>query len=191
MSGADPELETRIGEKLDASDTKAAATLALRGYGPQILGYLVSVLRDDTLADEAFSTFGEDLWTGLSGFRRECSFRTWAYKLAWHAAMRTARDPKRKRQSPLGSTFASELVAEVRSSTALHLKTETKSAVQELREQLTPDEQTLLVLRIDRDLAWRDVAEVMGENEAAIRKRFERVKDKLRTLAAQRGLLGS
>jgi RNA polymerase sigma-70 factor (ECF subfamily) len=185
----DPVLEDTIGAALDAGDANRAATAALRGYGPQIFGYLVSLLRDDTLSDEAFSSFSEDVWVGLPGFRRECSFRTWAYKLAWHAAMRTARDPKRKRNSPLGTSMASALAAEVRSSTALHLRSETKTAVQKLRDELTPEEQTLLVLRIDRDLPWRDVAEVMDSDEAALRKRFERVKDKLRTLAKARGLL--
>jgi RNA polymerase sigma-70 factor (ECF subfamily) len=191
MAGVDQALEDTIAERLDAGDVRAAATAAIQGYGPQILGYLTSVLRDEDLAAEAFSAFSEDLWVGLPGFRRASSFRTWAYKLAWHAAMRTARDPKKKRQAPLRSSLASELAAKVRSSTALHLRTETKTAVQRLRDELSPEEQTLLILRIDRDLGWRDVADVMGLEEAAIRKRFERVKDKLRALAQARGLLGT
>jgi RNA polymerase sigma-70 factor (ECF subfamily) len=105
--------------------------------------------------------------------------------------MRGARDPARKRGAPLASSIASNLAAQVRSATAVHLRTETKTAVQKLRDELAPDEQTLLILRIDRDLGWREVAEVMGEQEATIRKRFERVKDRLRTLAQARGLLGS
>jgi RNA polymerase sigma-70 factor (ECF subfamily) len=189
MSGIDNALESAIGDALDAGDANRAATAALRGYGPQVLGYLVALLRDDTLSEEAFSSFSEDVWVGLPGFRRECSFRTWAYKLAWHAAMRAARDPKRKRNAPLATSMASAIAAEVRSSTAPHLKSETKNAVRQLREELTVEEQTLLVLRVDRDLSWRDIAEVMGSDEAALRKRFERVKEKLRGLAKARGLL--
>jgi RNA polymerase sigma-70 factor (ECF subfamily) len=191
MAGVDQALEDRIAERLGAGDLGGAATAAIQGYGPQILGYLTSVVRDEVVAADAFSTFSEDLWVGLPGFRRASSFRTWAYKLAWHAAMRTLRDPAKKRQRPLASSLASELAEKVRSSTAVHLRTETKTAVQELRDELSPDEQTLLILRIDRDLPWREVAEVMGEEEPTIRKRFERVKEKLRTLAQARGLLGS
>lgn len=190
MGGMDLALEERITSLLDAGDPTGAATAAIEGYGPQILGYLTSVLRDDDLAGDAFSTFSEDLWVGLPKFRRESAFRTWAYKLAWHAAMRCARDPKRKRGAPLPSSLASNLAAEVRSRTAPHLRTETKTAVQQLRDELTPDEQTLLILRIDRDLGFRDIAEVIGVEEAAVRKRFERVKEKLKDLARKRGLLG-
>ena len=67
----------------------------------------------------------------------------------------------------------------------------------EIRKQLDPDDQTLLVLRVDRDLAWRDIAIVMlGEaavdaevtkKAAALRKQFERVKERLRELAAESG----
>ena len=189
--GSDPALEERIGKALDAGDARAAATAAIEGYGPQIFGYIAAVLRHDDLAADAFSTFGEDLWVGLPSFRRECSFRTWAYKLAWHAAMRTARDPKRKREAPMASSLASNVADRVRTQTALHLRTENKSEIQKLREELSPDEQTLLILRVDRDLSWKEVADVMDEPEAALRKRFERVKDKLRTLAKERGLLGT
>jgi RNA polymerase sigma-70 factor (ECF subfamily) len=191
MAGVEQALEDRIAARLDAGDMTGAATAAIQGYGPQILGYVTAVVRDEDLAAEVFSAFSEDLWVGLPGFRRASSFRTWAYKLAWHAAMRTLRDPAKKRNAPLASSLASQLAEKVRSSTAAHLRTETKTAVQELRGELSPDEQTLLILRIDRELPWREVADVMGEEEPTIRKRFERLKDKLRALAQARGLLGS
>jgi RNA polymerase sigma-70 factor, ECF subfamily len=191
MTSADPALETRIGEALDAGDVTAAATLGLRGYGPQILGYLTVVLRQRDLADDAFSVFAEDLWKGLEGFRRGSSFRTWAYKLAYHAALRILRDPEHRRGITLATSAASVLAAEVRSETPLHLRTDTKTSVQKLREELTADEQTLLVLRIDRRLEWREVAEVLDAEEPAVRKRFERLREKLRKLAQDRGLLDS
>jgi RNA polymerase sigma-70 factor (ECF subfamily) len=90
----------------------------------------------------------------------------------------------------LSTSMASQLAQRVRTATALHLRTESKSGVQALREELLSDEQSLLILRIDRDLSWREVAEVLGEAEPTLRKRLERVKEKLRTLAQQRGLLG-
>jgi RNA polymerase sigma-70 factor (ECF subfamily) len=188
MAGPDPALEARIAERLDASDTSGAATAALRGYGPQIYGYLRAVLREPDLADEAFSVFSEDLWKGISAFRRAATFCTWAYKLAWHAAARTAREPARKRHRPLATTEAAKIAVEVRTATAPHLRTEVKDAVRDLREQLTPEEQTLLVLRVDRDLSWREVADVLDTDEAALRKRFERVKERLKKLARERGI---
>jgi hypothetical protein len=51
-------------------------------------------------------------------------------------------------------------------------------------------------LRIDRDLAWRDIAKILGaeddalDREAArLRKRFQFVKERLHALGKARGLI--
>jgi RNA polymerase sigma-70 factor (ECF subfamily) len=186
--------ESAIAAALEKGDLSGAATEAMRLYGPQILRYLASVARSEADANEIFSMFSEDLWTGLADFRRECSFRTWAYKLAWHAAMRFFKDPYRKRGRPLASAEFSHVVEAVRTTTAAHLRTEVKDRVARLRASLDPAEQTLLVLRIDQRMAWEGIAEVMAESgdpasAATLRKRFERLTEKLRKLAQDEGLI--
>lgn len=186
-------LEERIAAALARRDIEAAATEAIRGYGPQILGYLRTVMGDAEDAAEVFSQFAEDLWKGLGGFRGECSARVWAYRLAWHAASRFGRDAYRKRRERLPSGYASQL-AETLLSTPGSAAEQRSAEVQRLRQHLGPEEQTLLVLRVDRQLSWREVAQVMaGEGDpvdaATLRKRFERLKDKLAQLARAKGLL--
>lgn len=74
-----------------------------------------------------------------------------------------------------------------------------------MREKLPADDQALLVLRVDRKMAWRDLAIVMStggylpadsidedalaRETARLRKRFERVKSELKRLAKEAGLL--
>lgn len=53
---------------------------------------------------------------------------------------------------------------------------------------MTPDEQTLLILRIDRALEWDEVSEILDVEAPALRKRFERLTSKLRALAKERGI---
>ena len=72
------------------------------------------------------------------------------------------------------------------------LQTREKDRLRALREALDPDDRTLLVLRVDRDMPWSDVARVflgdgargdeasVARKAAALRKRFERVKAMLR-----------
>jgi RNA polymerase sigma-70 factor, ECF subfamily len=188
------DLEADIARLLEARDLPAAASAIMRGYGSAVLGYLFGLTRDEDRAEDVFSQFCEDLWRGLPEFRRDSSSRTWVYTLAWHAWLRQERDAYRRHGRPLASEEMSRLAAEVRSTTALHLKSEVKDAVARLREQLSPAEQSLLVLRVDRELSWGEVAAVMSSPEDPLdprtaRKRFERVKDKLRTLAEDAGLL--
>jgi RNA polymerase sigma-70 factor (ECF subfamily) len=194
VSTTDDALEQRIAELLDQGDRATAATLAVRGYGPQILGYLQAVLRSSEDGAEAFSLFCEHLWVGIDSYRRRSTFKAWAYTVAWHAALRVVQDPERKRQRPLATNQAEKLAEEVRSRTAPHLLTANKDRLAELRQALDPAEQTLLILRLDRGLSWSEIGEVLAAegnetNEAALRKRFERIKERLRVLAIARGLL--
>jgi RNA polymerase sigma-70 factor (ECF subfamily) len=186
--------DDRAGALLHAGDLRAAAEAVVRDHGPQILGYLVSVLRNDAEAADVFSQFTEDLWRGLPGFRGECPLRVWAYRLAWHAAARHLRDPYRARGRRLETTELGRIAEEVRSSLLLGKREARQRGVDRLRARLEPDEQTLLVLRLDRALSWREVATVLAEDgapvdEAALRKRFERLKDKLARMAREEGLL--
>lgn len=187
--------EEEVERLLETEDFSAATAAILRGYGPAILSYLAALARDEDRADDAFSQFCEDLWRGLPGFRRDASVRTWVYTLAWHAWLRSERDAFRRHGRPLATEEISRLAAEVRSTTALHLRSEAKDAVARLRMQLTPAEQSLLVLRIDRGLSWGEVAMVMSTAEEhldaqTVAKRFQRVKARLRKLAEEAGLLG-
>jgi RNA polymerase sigma-70 factor (ECF subfamily) len=186
--------EDRAGALLAQGDLAAAAEAIVRDYGPQILGYLASVMRNDADAGDVFSQFTEDLWRGLPGFRRECPVRVWAYRLAWHAAARHLRDPYRARGRRLETTELSRVADEVRSSVLLGRGEARRRGIDRLREKLAPDEQSLLVLRLDRGLSWREVATVLAEegasvDEAALRKRFERLKDRLAAMAREEGLL--
>lgn len=195
MSKSDQEaLEASLLDLLEGGRLSEAATAAIRGYGPQILGYLGSVLRDDGLADEAFSRFAEDLWKGIAGFRRESSFRTWAYRVAWSAARDLQTEAFRKRGRRLETAEVSKVVQEVRSSSAAFLKESARDKLEQLRRSLSAEDQTLLILRINRELSWKEVAQVLATaevpvDEAALRKRFERVKTRLRKLAEEQGVL--
>lgn len=190
------ELEESIRVRAKGGDAAGAATVAVRGFGPEILGFLVAMSRSDEDGAEAFAMFSEDLWRGLPAFRWGCSFRTWAYTLARHALVRLADGQRRRaaRQVALSDCpELAELTARVRTETLTYLRTETKSKVAELRASLPEEDKALLILRVDRGLAWSELARVMLEphtpnvddaalikREAArLRKRFQLVKARL------------
>lgn len=195
MQSAHTIAEARVRALLEAGDPTAAATTALEQWGPEILGYLHGVLWDEDAASDVFSQFCEDLWRGLEGFRGHSSFRTWSYTLARNALARHFRDPARRRARRLATDELATVAAHVRTRTLPHLRTTVRDRFTALRRQLPPDDQTLLILRVDRRLPWTDVAEVLSASDrpitpAAAKMRFQRLKDRLRRLAEAEGLLG-
>ncbi len=197
-------LEDGVRKAWDSGDYDDAATRFLEAHGAEILGFLVSRVRDSVDARDVFADFCEDFWKGLPGFEWRCSMRGWAYTLARHAADRYLRSPQRRRERNLTlppESRCSRLVHKLRTATHPQKKTEIKNKVQALRECLSEDDRMLLALRVDRALSWNEVAMVMapeGESlsdealraaSARMRQRFQQVKGRLRKLAEQQGLL--
>ena len=200
-------LETDAKAAWDAGDYDRTATLLLQGYGNELLSFLIARLGNHGDGQEAFSMFAEDMWVGLPKFGWRSSLRTWSYTIARNAANRFARSPNRRAERNLTlsqNASISQLVEQVRTQTNAYKVTTIKNRVRVLRDQLDPDDRMLLVLRIDRAMAWRDLAQVMmgqveGEGDvdadavdreaARLRKRFERVKADLKKLAKADGLV--
>lgn len=185
------------------ADFERAATLLVRTYGSEIMGFLAATVRQPEDAADVFSTFGELVWKSLSRFEWRSSARTWAYVLARRAAVDHFRAERRRgAEGPLGeASHLSRAIVEVRSQTAPYLRTDVKDRFQLLRHRLPEEDQMVLILRVDRGLSWTDVAEVMRtetkpsnpadlKREAArLRKRFQLAKESLRKMALDEGLL--
>lgn len=192
--------EAQVRDLVAAGDLPRAATVAIELYGGEIASFLHAIARDDDLAAEAYATTCEDLWKGLPGFRWGASLRTWLYALARNALYRLRRAPRRRERGHVPLDLAKDVfdrAEQIRSATVEFLRTEFKDEVRRLRDALDPDDHELLILRIDRKMSWREVAQAMpgdadepvDRRAAVLRKRFERAKTLLRSLAAERGLL--
>jgi RNA polymerase sigma-70 factor, ECF subfamily len=182
--------------ELITQDVDRGTEQTIRAYGPELIGWLCSILPSEADAHDAFSRMSENLWRTLPRFDGRCSVRTWCYMLARQAAHYVRTRPPTNREvlvSHVPSVIGA--VTHVWNTTRAR-EHRAENVYAEIRRELDDDDQTLLVLRVDRDLAWRDIAIVMlGEDAdadevtrraAALRKQFERVKDRLRELAAQK-----
>ena len=181
-----PELEARIRARFDGGDLDGAMTAAVEGYGDEIYGFLVGLAGEHDRAGDVFGATCERAWRALPRFRWESSMRVWLYTIARNEFLRAA--TRGKKQVPLSQVPSiAAAVARVRSSTPPHQRTEVKAQLARVRAELDPDDHMLLGLRLDREMAWNDIAAVLGGNAAALRKRFERLKEKLRALVKEGG----
>lgn len=195
--------EHRIADALSASDWRAATTLILEEYGGEVLGFLASIHRDGD-AEEVFSLFAEAIWRGAPMFERRASARTWAYAVARRVSLMHRRSTRRRAQrfTPFGDdAVLADVEERVRTETLTFMRTETRSRLAALRDALPVEDQMLLMLRVDRKLAWDELALALSDAEAPLddadtkraaarlRKRFQLLKDRLRDAARDAGLL--
>jgi RNA polymerase sigma-70 factor, ECF subfamily len=196
--------EATIRMALVADERERAAHAIVTMYGTEILGFMTAKLRSADDAQEAYGMFSEDLWRGLPGFAFRGTVRAWVYTIARNAVTRHALSKERRplRNLPISQhEGAPALIASVRRSTAAHLRTDNKNRIRALRDRLSADDQTILMLYVDRGLSFGELAVVLGgahlsatdleRAEVRLRKRFERIKHRLRDMAMAEGLLGS
>ena len=184
------DIEARVASLLSGGEFRGAATEVIRGYGPRALGYLHRLLGNETDAADAFSLFAEQVWRGMPNFEGRSSVKTWAFKAAWSAAMKVRDDAWRRLREDLPSSAASQLAEEIRTNTALRFET-LRQELEVLRSELTAEDQTLLALRLDQELTWEEVAEVLSiegrvVDAVTLRKRYERIKRRLATILKER-----
>src|SRR6266849_216983 len=142
------QVERRIAERLETGDLRGAADESVRGYGPEIAGYLLALLRDEAAADEVFSRVCEKLWLGLPTFRRQSSLRTWLYRLAWNAARDFQKERERTPIRALRTTEISGIAADIAASRPPFDRSSFADAFAKPRQSLDPQGQTLLTRRL-------------------------------------------
>jgi RNA polymerase sigma-70 factor (ECF subfamily) len=193
--------DDRIRAMVSAGDVDRAVTAVVRELGPEVFGFLRGALGSDVDADEVFAAASARVWQSIAAFRWQCSLRTWVYVIARNEIARFADGAKRHNAGRVTPSELDDVVAAVRSETSSALRSEKRNKLQALRDELSVEDRTLLILRIDRDLQWDDIARafladdegVAGDEikrEAArLRKRFQLVKTRLTERARQEGLI--
>src|ERR1043165_7791891 len=141
-TGALMDAEEEIGRLRAAGQLKDVATLAIEGYGPEVLSFLEMMLRDHADASDAFAQACEDLWKGLPRFEGRSSMKTWCYTLARHATSRLKRSTHPGRHGALSEI--TDVAERVRSRTRPHLRTEIKHGFAAIRDALDDDDRMLL-----------------------------------------------
>jgi RNA polymerase sigma-70 factor (ECF subfamily) len=199
-------IETDVREMCGRGDHSGAAAHVVRTYGRELFSFLAAIQRNEADANDAFSDLAEAVLRGLPSFAWQSTLRTWLYGIARNVTNNRIRNDvrRRRRVGSAGDATMEGVVAQVRTETAAFLRTEKRTRLQELRDSLSPEDRMLLVLRVDRGLAWNDLAHVLREETdgaalddaaltrevARLRKRFQLLKDRLREMAKKEGLLG-
>jgi len=183
----------RLRARVQSGQLDDAVADAIKVYGPEIYTLLVSIHRSHEDANDVFSLFCEKVWKGLPRFEGRSSFRTWAYTIAWHASSTFRSREQARREELISDSQLGELARQVRTETLSRLRNEKRSRLRELRETLPAEDQLLLVLRVERELDWKDLSRVMNPDaeldedaltreSARLRQRFQAVKQRLRAL---------
>ncbi len=176
-----------------------AAEKALRIYGGEIRGWLYRRFQCHDTVNDMYSTFSLYFWTWFPSFKWESSLRTWMYSIA----RRVCYSSLTRHHEPLSQLpqNLSALIIKENKTITTYKHPDIDAAYQNLIDQfLNQEEKDLLVWRIDRQMSWNEIAQILSDEgfldeselkkrATAIRVQFSRIKSKLREAAIEKGFL--
>lgn len=175
---------------LAAGDEVRATVRLLDAYGAEVFGFLAGVLDGVAEARDAYASIGERARERLVTFGWPCGLRTWLYSLAHRVLVE-------RRESAGLAGCGSELPH--RDTTQPPRRKSRRDAVAHLRSSLPLHDRELLVLRIDRQMTWEELAAVfLGDDASAkdlaletlrLQARYRLLKEWLAREAEARGIL--
>jgi RNA polymerase sigma-70 factor (ECF subfamily) len=179
-------LDGEVQRLVFADRVREAADLLISRLSPEIRPFLYRLLGDVVLAEEAHSATCERLWRGLSGFRWTCSLRSWSYIIARREASRCRAHYLKAAAAQTTLSAAENLPAHTHPTG--RLSTTKANVLEDVQAALSDEDRDLLVLRIERGLAWKEIAlaflaedspdpEVIAREAARLRQRFRSIRE--------------
>ncbi|MDR1818534.1 MAG: sigma-70 family RNA polymerase sigma factor [Puniceicoccales bacterium] len=165
-------------------------------YQDRIFAKVFSILRNRQDAEEITQDTFIRAQRGLANFRGTASFSTWLYQIAtnlarnrywyWH---RRRRDTTNSLDCPIGEegdmTLQDVLAGDDLSPVHETVNNEFVRRVAECKNQLKDAHREILEMRIDKDMAYEEIAETLGLSIGTVKSRIARAREALRALMGE------
>ncbi len=158
----------------------------VRRYDQQVLGFVLSVLKNTEDAQDAFQEIFLKAFQALPHFRRESRFSTWLYRIAYNTCVSFLRRQKRgEKVSSLDEMGEAVASARFVSRNGWNpeegvLKREFEGLVHKAVANLSPRRQAIFALRYQNDLSLQEISTVTGLSLGAVKNHLFQIHRKLR-----------
>jgi RNA polymerase sigma factor (sigma-70 family) len=152
-------------------------TVLYRRYANKVFAKCISMLADDGLARDATQDIFVKVLLNLSKFSEQSSFSTWIYSITYNYCIDLIR---KKKKMPFifsedVSKISKETEVEVPDSVLLEMK---KERLEKVLERLPPGDRAILEMKYSDDLPIKDIGDILGKTESAIKMQIMRAKQK-------------
>jgi RNA polymerase sigma-70 factor (ECF subfamily) len=156
----------------------------MQDHGEAIMQYCLTWLGQG-LAEEVTQDVFVAAWQGLPAYRPDATLRTWLFGIARHKCQQAYRN--RARRQTIARTFVGEIEHRAHREAPDTPDDQLAQAAERVRlhdslARLPSEDRILLTLWYWKELPVREIAEIMGKTEAALRKRLTRAQRRLKEL---------
>jgi RNA polymerase sigma-70 factor (ECF subfamily) len=146
--------------------------LMLRHKGLIVKVCQIYCRRDVEMAHDLYQDIAVEIWTHLDSFREESSEATWLWRIAVNTAIDKLRAEERRPKMVLVESLPEEGTKE---------RPQRMDDLYEAIAHLKAEDQRLVAARLE-DRSYKEIAAETGENEGALRVRYNRIVNQLRKM---------
>ncbi len=152
-------------------------TVLYRRYAGKVFAKCISMLADEGQARDATQDIFIKVLLNLARFTEQSSFSTWVYSITYNYCIDMIR---KKKKMPLIFTedvvkVSTETNQELPDSVLLEMKQE---RLEKVIDRLPPGDKAILMMKYIDDMQIREIGEVLGKTESAIKMQIMRAKQR-------------
>ncbi len=137
------------------------------------------VTRDKEDAQEVTQDVFMKIYRNLKSFRFRSSFRTWVYRITVNTAINRYRKSLRENKGRTGYDEAGHNIYSAPAEPVPMQQAEDKAALDNLLQQLNPDQKTCIILREIEGLSYKDISAALRIPVNTVRSRLKRGRETL------------
>lgn len=147
----------------------------VRQYQQQLYIYCCRLLGSEQDAEDAVQEIFLKAYKSILSYKPSVSFNAWLYKIAYHHCLNLTR--RRRLYEKVGRLFKGQMFAE--SAEQEFLRGTFSEPLSRALHSLSGEERSILILYVFHDKTYTDIGEITGKSREAIRKKINRVRQKL------------
>jgi len=170
--------EEQLVIELRLGSTRAFGLIYER-YKDSLCNYCSSLVKNNDVAEDIVHEIFLKMWNNIQTLNEVRSFRTWLFSIARNQALLFLRDRKPFEELSEG------LPREEESPLDLLVNEEQSAMMGSLLNRLRPAYRELMLLRIEGELSYADIAAVTGMSQSAVRTHLYRARKALAKVYAE------
>lgn len=147
-------------------------------YADKIYGKCLSILRDATAAQDAAQDIFMKVFLKLASFNRKSKFSTWVYSITYNYCIDIVRKNKRLVVSSMDSDIAPEIADTSPEMSDAAFREMNIGRLSKALDDIPETDKALLILKYQDGLSIKELAEVTGKGESAVKMKLKRAKAK-------------
>ncbi|MCM3781938.1 sigma-70 family RNA polymerase sigma factor [Neobacillus mesonae] len=163
-------------EQVKAGDIHSYQAIIIQ-FERQMYTYCYYILKNHEETEDALQEIFIRAYEHLHQYKRQVSFSAWLYKIAYHHLM----NMKKKQSRYLN------LIEHYKEKQPVAHISQHEPIVYELLAYLNKEEQHILLLKAVEQYTFDEIGEIMGIKSATVRKKYERLRQKLKDRTKHKG----